>query len=142
WRTASVGAQATDVGGLTATSNPVALQILGDPLPSAEILAPVNGAHVPAGAQMYASVRARDDSRVRSVRLLVNGVPGPALAAEPWLFWWQVPPNSSSVELRAVAEDDAGQTGTSAPVVLQVDPDLGRTVRFHLEHHGGGGARL
>lgn len=130
WRTVSISARATDIGGLRATSDPVALEILGDPFPAAEILAPVSGTHVPAGVQMYASVRARDDSRVRSVRLVVNGVPGPVLTAEPWLFWWQVPAAGVSVELKAVAEDDAGQTGTSSPVVLQIDPDRPPEVRL------------
>jgi hypothetical protein len=132
-------AVATDNGGATGTSGPVSITVLTNlpPPPTnipphVEIVAPANGAsfHAPANISIVAGAH-DTDGYVSTVEFFENGSSlgirtNNPMAANPinpfQLIWSNAPPGHYA--LTAVATDNGGATGTSAPVNIVVTTNL------------------
>jgi hypothetical protein len=132
-------AVATDDGGATGTSGPVSITVLTNlpPPPTnipphVEILAPANGASFYAFANVSIVAGAHDaDGYVSAVEFFENGAslgirtnnPMAMNPVNPFqLVWSNAPPGDYT--LTAVATDNGGATGTSAPVNIVVTTNL------------------
>jgi sugar lactone lactonase YvrE len=96
--------------------------------PTASIVSPAPGATVVQGSTIPITVNASDDVAVAAVNLQVNGVSILTDTASPYIFYYQVPSNATSLTLGAQAVDFGANVGNAANVVVTVIPDPGTTV--------------
>ena len=136
--TYSLSAVATDNGGSSITSAPVAITVLGstsNTAPIVRITSPPNGATFRAPLNVPIISYAADlQSYIVSVQFLEDGnslgfgrpITATTWAAQGanyvgptnlWAFVWTSPPPRTNIALTAVATDDSGLSSTSAPVV-------------------------
>ena len=125
WDTTSVSntqhtltAIATDGAGNTATSAPVTVTVL-DKTPPAVSLASLPASV--SGTQILTANASDTQSGIASVQFLVDGKPLATVTAAPYSFSWDTTGVSNTQHtLTAIATDGAGNTATSAPVVVTV----------------------
>jgi hypothetical protein len=113
-------AVATDNLGARATSAPVQLTFTGAPntAPTVALTFPTNQALLPAPTNLWVEVAASDlEGAVQRVELLANGVKLGEDTSAPYTFAWSNAVLGTFV-LTAVASDDLGARGTSAPVTV------------------------
>ncbi len=96
--------------------------------PAVTIVSPTSGSTVVEGATLAVTVNATDDVAVSAVNLLVNGQAIFTDTVAPYVFYYTVPANGSSLTLSATAVDYGGNVGAAPSVVLNVIPDPGTTV--------------
>ncbi|NJN64645.1 MAG: hypothetical protein HC882_07040 [Acidobacteria bacterium] len=132
----TIVAEADDLAGNRATSEPVVVTVLPDGAPVVRILAPVSGAVLRAGRTRQVTAHASDDVQVVRVDFFVGDVLAASRTAPPYRFNLVPSIEVTSLSLTAVARDDAGQTATSEAVVVQVEPTEPPIVRI-LEPHDG-----
>jgi hypothetical protein len=95
-----------------------------DPRPRATVTSPANNAYVLAPATVTLRATASDnDGTIAQVDFLANGVDVGATTNSPYSFTW-TNVSEGTYFLRAVATDNSGLMGTSAPVVLNVVTSL------------------
>ncbi|MEL6537262.1 MAG: Ig-like domain-containing protein, partial [Bacteroidota bacterium] len=121
--TYSLTARATDDDGATATSTTVTLVVNNpdvDNPPSVSISNPASGTTLDAGSTITLSANATDDNAVTSVAFFANGTSLGTDATAPYSISWNAA-TPGTYSLTAVATDDAGQTATSAEIVVTVN---------------------
>jgi len=120
----SITAVAKDANGLTTTSSAVALSVTQDPAPTVTMTAaPKSGTSLigPATVTLSASATSADET-VMSVAYFNGTKKLGSSSVSPYTFTWKnVAANTYS--LTAVATDNLGMAGTSAPVSLTVAQD-------------------
>ncbi len=119
--TATIEARAFDVGGNSATSPPVTLNVLPDPPPSISIFSPVEGAQLTAQRVAQFLVFANDNVAVDHVEFKANGNALPNDFTTPYEASYSVPAGTTSVFLEATAVDNLGQR-TSVTRTFSVGP--------------------
>lgn len=122
-----VTAVATDNMGASTTSNSITMDVLLNAPPAISITAPVNGAAVITGTVLTVAAVASDaNGNVVSVEFFVNGVSIGLTTMMPYEVQWTA--IDGVQEFTAVATDNGGAQGTSAPVQITVAPNQGPTV--------------
>jgi hypothetical protein len=96
--------------------------------PVATIVSPTNGATVVQGATIAITVNATDDVAVAAVNLFVNGQPVLTNTVAPYVFYYTVPTNATTLTVSATAVDYGGNIGNSNTVVLNAISDPGTTI--------------
>jgi hypothetical protein len=123
WSNVAVGtytltAVATDNGGISSTSAPVAVAVVVPPSPQVKIVNPDNGAKYFAPANIYiASVERYFTNPIASVEFL-SGTTVLANSNSPSFYWKNV--KAGAYTLTAVATDTGGISATSPPVNVTV----------------------
>lgn len=117
-------AVATDNDGLRRASSFRTVSVLGGTAPSVSITSPLNGETLPVGESFVVSASASDsDGIVQSVDFYLNGVFQASDTTAPFVYTTTLP-NPGQYEFVAVATDDAGLSGYSSPVQLEVTDGL------------------
>jgi len=100
-----------------------ALGALSGGAPTVSITAPANGATftAPANITISANATASSGRTITSVAFLANGTQIGSDAASPFTFNW-TNVAAGNYSLTAIATDNTGATGTSAPVSITVNP--------------------
>ncbi len=131
WHGASLGAHsltalATDISGTSATSAPVNVSVQAA-RPTVALTYPSNYSAFAPGepVQLHATATAAPGAAITLVEFLVNGALVGSDAGGPYATMWTTPGTPGEYTLTAIATDEAGQTATSAPVLIRVatDPD-------------------
>ncbi|HTG35942.1 MAG TPA: Ig-like domain-containing protein [Thermoanaerobaculia bacterium] len=127
-----VTAVAYDNFGPSAPAGPVTVPVKPDTPPTAILLAPRDGAQVVEGTPVRIVAGASDDIGVRTVEILIDGVPRVILISP---FQWEVPapPAGETMRIQAVAEDTRfHRTPSSEITITSISDPLttihGRTV--------------
>jgi hypothetical protein len=111
-------AVATDNGGLSSTSAPVAVKVVALPPPVVKIVNPSDGAKYVAPASIYIStVESYFQKPVATIKFL-SGTKVLSVSNSPSYYWKNVPVGAYT--LTAIATDTGGQSVTSAPVPITV----------------------
>jgi DNA-binding beta-propeller fold protein YncE len=97
--------------------------------PIASIVSPASNATLVQGSTVPITISASDDIAVAAVNLLVNGTPVLTdTGTSPYIFYYQIPQNATSITIGAQAVDFGGNVGNATPEALSVIPDPGTTV--------------
>ncbi len=119
-----IGAEAEDFLGNLGTAEPVTVTVIPDTDPAVRLLAPLSGTVARAGRVLPVAVEATDDGFVAKVEFFVNGALTSIRNTPPYRFDLLVPETGvTSLTLTAVASDNFGQTATSEPVTVTVEPN-------------------
>ena len=117
----TVTAVATDDRFGTTTSAPIHIIVLANTPPTATITAPAEGATFPSPATVTVEATGSDpDGYVTQIAFYANGVLIGTDSSSPYSVTWT--PALGSYALSAVATDNEGGTGASAPVNATIDP--------------------
>jgi len=119
--TASITAVATDNGGLTTTSNTVAIIVLANVAPSVSITAPSSGTSYNTGATVHIVAGATDtDGTITGVEFYLDGslIAGSLDVTSPYEYDWTSVAGTHS--LTAKATDNDAAVSTSAAVSVSV----------------------
>ena len=144
----SLTAEATDNAGLTSTSAVVDISVVTNLPPVVRLVSPENGARIftPADISICAAANDPDGTVTRveffsattSLGVVTNGVTHTnycgGVQTDYCFTWSNVPP--ASYTLTAVANDNGGATGTSAPVHITVSAPPPPTVRIVYPQNG------
>ena len=128
---AVVAAQAVDFSGNISMRRAVTLSVQIDTLPQVSIVAPVAGSLVASGGRVTVTVQADDDRGLSRLVFQARGAAsaGSNLTVSPVTttltsaFSFNVPANAApgdSIELKAVATDNGGQTGPTTSTLVWV----------------------
>ncbi len=112
---------ATDAAGNTGTSGPITVTVQAPPdttAPTTAITSPAHGATVWGSTSVTAT--ADDNVGVESVQLRVDGAVVATDTSAPYEFTWNATEVGERI-LTTVATDAAGNTGTSDPIVVNVE---------------------
>ncbi|MEZ4247306.1 MAG: Ig-like domain-containing protein [Polyangiales bacterium] len=123
-------ARVTDIRGVVAQSNEVALLARGDQRPTVAVAHPVAGSTHVGGTVLELRANAVDDIRIERVDFFVDGLLVGADASPPFSFFHPTAPVRAAqpMTVHAVALDSGGHTTRSADVVLTLGPDTQRPV--------------
>ena len=125
WQQVGVGsyplrAVVTLAGGGSVTSAVVNVSVVPNQVPLVSLTNPVNSASFTAPASLLLGATASDaDGTVTNVEFYANGLLLGRTGVGPYTWWWSSI-GVGSYQLRAVAEDNLGARGTSAPVQISV----------------------
>ena len=120
----TVTAEAEDLAGNRAAGEPVTVTVLADTDPAIRFLSPAPGLPLPWGSTAVIAVEATDDTAVRQVDFYLDGELLASASDLPYRFDYGLPPSGvTGFTVEAVATDDIGQTATTGPRVVAVDPD-------------------
>src|SRR3984893_11222371 len=114
--------RSTNANNNTAVSGDATFATTGDTAPpTVSVTAPTNGATV--SNTVAVTANASDNIGVASVQFQLDGANlGAALTAAPYIYSWDTTKaNNSSHTVKAIAKDDAGNTGTSGLVTVTVN---------------------
>ena len=115
-----IWAVATDLFGWSGTSGPVNITVVADAAPAAILLAPASNSAYFTPVDIALEASATDsDGMIMGVEFLADGLPIAWQAASPFIAVWSNAPAGTHT-LNAVAVDNLGVRGTSAPVVITV----------------------
>jgi hypothetical protein len=114
-------AKATDPAGNT-NSAANTYTIVVDKPPTVTILSPTSGDGLYEGAEVKVVVSAVDDVSVRYVEIFIDGKSVTSTFSPPYELYIPLPTTTTSPHLVAKAADGKNQIGTSAEVVLNVQP--------------------
>jgi hypothetical protein len=128
----TLGASATDSGGNVGTATPVTVGVTPNRAPAVALLAPRSGARATEGTYLTVAAEASDDRAVQRVEIFVDGQLAQTLTAPPYRYPHLIPLGSRSLQVSAVADDDAGASPVAGPVAVAVDPDLPPTAELLL----------
>ena len=134
--TVSLTAEATDVGGNSATSTAVAVTITGGSAPVSTLTSPVVGSSFVVGnpISIAATASASSPATVSVVRFLANGVLITEDSASPYNGTW-TPTSSGSYSLVAEVKDTIGNVTLSAPRTVLITDNAAPSVS--LTNPGG-----
>ncbi|MEZ4248852.1 MAG: Ig-like domain-containing protein [Polyangiales bacterium] len=120
----------TDIRGVVAQSNEVALLVRGDQAPTVAIAHPIAGSTHVGGTVLELRANAVDDLRIERVDFFVDGLLVGADASPPFAYFHPTPPVRAGqpMTVHAVALDSGGHSTRSADVVLTLGPDTQRPV--------------
>jgi plastocyanin len=114
----SLTAKATDNNGRTAMSSPVSITVFG--APTVTLTKPVTNSVFPVGNNVsLAATASTTGQKVVNVEFLVNGSVVAEAVTNPYTAIW-VPTAPGIYSLTAVAVDEFGQSGSSAPVQVRI----------------------
>ncbi len=125
--TFAVTVTATDLGGNSATSQAVSVNITPDLRPIISLTNPVEGTVLIEGEDIIFRADATDDEGIIRVSFVVNGIEIASPFTSPFETYWTVPTNITSLAIEATATDTVGRT-TSALRTFSVIPDPKTTV--------------
>gem|GEM_PF-1040669 len=125
--TLTLGARATDVGGLTTLAPEVQVTVTANQPPSLSIVSPAPGTTVVERASLRVTAQADDDLGVASVDFFANGSPVGTATEPPFSVVFSVPAGVTDLALGATATDVLGSQTSAAVVHLIVIPDPGTT---------------
>ena len=150
----SITAVATDSSGATATSNPVNITVNSRPSPPPVPFvvgwySPTNGEVCVDPTNVYVHASVTDSNVVRTMEyfagtnvLAIKTNTGTTLFTNinngnPFAYFWTNPP-PGNYTLTAVATDSAGNTATSGPVTITINPapPVPFTIRFYYPTNG------
>lgn len=119
----TLGAIATDFGGNQGTAENIEITVVPDNRPVVVLLTPVAGAQIIEGSSVTIAADASDDVQVAKVEFFVNGTLSRTVTSSPYRFDYRVPLGITQISIVAVATDSGGQTASTDPLVLPVEPD-------------------
>jgi hypothetical protein len=128
----AVTAVAYDNFGPSAPAGPVVVPVQPDTPPTAILLAPRDGAQVVEGTPVQIVAGASDDVGVRTVEVLLNGIPRVILSS-PFQWTFDAPSAGETIRIQAIAEDTGSHRTPSPEITIASIPDplttiQGRTV--------------
>ena len=118
-----VTADASDLAGNQTATEPATVAVVPDNRPTVKLLAPVDGARAVEGTPVVLAADATDDVAVARVDFRVGGLLQASTFFPPYRATVYAPYGETAMTVTAVATDSSGQTATSDPVVVAIDPD-------------------
>lgn len=119
-----IGAVASDLGDNQGRAETVRVEVLPDQRPTVRLLSPSAGVLVTGGISVPVAAEATDDHSVAKVEFFIDGALQATRTRPPYAFGFQVPlSGTTSFTVVATATDDAGQSTSSEPLVVPVQPD-------------------
>jgi hypothetical protein len=141
WKSVPVGtytltAVATDILGVTTTSNPISITVTQDQAPSVQIITPISGATYVAPASIGLSAAATSpDVSIASVTYYKGATKLATEKTAPYLYSWNSVA-AGSYSLTAVATDSVGGATTSTPVTVNVTATKTSSVKLTAPANG------
>jgi hypothetical protein len=123
--TYAIDAQVTDNDGNVTTSSTVNVTVTTEPPPIVNITAPVVGGTTTVSTSVTISANATATSgTISSVQFYENGISVATVTTPPYTTSF-TPLSAGIYSITAIATDNAGETTTSAPVVIEALPAVG-----------------
>ena len=123
--TYAINAQVTDNVGNVTTSNTVNVTVTTEPPPIVNITSPVVGSTTTVSSSVSISANATATSgTISKVQFFENGIPIATVTTPPYTASF-TPLSAGVYTITAIATDDAGETTTSVPIVIEALPATG-----------------
>lgn len=119
----TLGARVLDRGDNQGLAEEVTVQVLPDAAPTVSFLSPLAGSRSREGTTIPVALQATDDVLVASVELFASGISQGVLTGPPFRYDVSVPLDSAELILAATVQDDAGQSASTEPLTVAIDPD-------------------
>jgi hypothetical protein len=123
--TYQVAAQVTDNDGDITTTKAINVVVVPEPPPTINITAPSSGGSTTTGTPVTVTATAASPSgTIAQVQFFENGLPIGTTSALPYTASF-TPVSSGVYTFTAIATDNAGETTTSTPVIIEAFPSTG-----------------